>query len=249
MGVKAINLNTIKDIFDLLSVVFLPFFALFISLVNIIKKSIKSKGITIGLKEVFVFYALIPILFILSRTGGLTSSTRYIANLWPGFVILYTLGFYYLFTKRSLLIKVVVLILLGNLLNRNLLLYKSSIQNIKNRTFENTAQIQAAEYLIENGIKGCYARYWDAFPITWESDYKVICSPSLRYENLANEAPFYTQKIDKMLNPAFIFLTQKEVDKFHRKWIGKEFKIIKEEKVADFYYIFITERTKNSETY
>ena len=217
---------------------------------KVFKDTLKNGKLRIDLENIFCFYYLIPILFFLSKAGGINGSSRYITNMWPGFVILFVLGFYTLFKNKNIILKICAVSILIFFINRNYVIYKAAANNLKQKEYANTDYIRAAKYLVDRGIKGCYAGYWNAYPIMFESDYKVICSPSPYFGYGENETPFNTIIVDSFDNPAFVFTTQKRVDEFFRKWAcpiteancdNKEIEIIEKTNIGR-YFIFLSQR-------
>jgi len=214
-----------------------PLTSLFISLCKVIKLH------RIKLEDAFCFYYLIPLLFFISKAGGINSSSRYITNMWPGFVVLFVCGFYRLFRQKSWILRVATTSVLIFFIYRNYAIYPKAFASLKQRYHTKTDYIKSADYLVSKDVKGCYAGYWNAYPIMFESDYKVICSPSPHFGYGENETPFNTLIVDKMDNPAFVFTTQKRVDEFFRRWVDKEIEITEEKRVGR-YFIFLTTRIK-----
>jgi len=144
-------------------------------------------------------------------------------------------------SKRNILLKITPLFLLLFFVYRNYQIYPNALKDLQALTYTNEDFVNAANYLMSKDIKGCYAGYWNAYPIMWESDYKVICSPSPYFGYGEDETPFNTLFVDKIDNPAFVFTTQKRVDEFYTRWVGKEVSILDQARIGR-YYIFLTNR-------
>jgi len=230
-----------KDILIFLSIFAFPLTSLLITLYKSLKSFIRTRTINIDLIDVFSLYLLIPILFFLSRTGGVTGSSRYITNMWPGFIVLYIYGFYKLVKTKNFILILISTFLITFFCYSKFPLYKEAFLAVRNRTLFQTDQIKAADYLVKKGIKSAYAGYWNAYPIMFASKYKVIVSPSGYFGYGENETPFNTIIVDADPSPAFIFTTQKRVDEFYSKWENKDIQVLESEKIGK-YYIFLTNR-------
>ena len=230
-----------KDILIFLSIFTFPLTSLLITLYKSLKSFIRTRTINIDLIDVFSLYLLIPILFFLSRTGGVTGSSRYITNMWPGFIVLYIYGFYKLVKTKNFILILISTFLITFFCYSKFPLYKEAFLAVRNRTLFQTDQIKAADYLVKKGVKSAYAGYWNAYPIMFASKYKVIVSPSGYFGYGENETPFNTAVVDANPNPAFIFTTQKRVDEFYSKWVNRNIQVLKSERVGE-YYIFLTNR-------
>jgi len=237
-----------KKVLVLASIFTFPMISLTRSLVKNVKNLIKHRKLNIGFIDVVTFYILIPIFFILSKPAGANPSSRYITSLWPGFIILFSYGFYFLLTNKHWVSKtlgvcvrlIALSLFIYYMLNFPLKIFK--MNEVLPKLETNDPKL-AAEFLLNNSIKNCYAGYWNAYPIMFESKYKVICSPSKEFGYGENETPFNTAIVDADQNPAFVFTNQERINEFYKKWVGKNVEVLSNHRVGK-YFIFKIRRLK-----